>query len=191
MLDAIDIRALTLAELWRALEIVSQEPALFSGAVRENIACARPDAAAEEFEAAANVANAGVFIVHLPEQYDTLLGEPGVKLSGGRRRRIAIARAMLKDPSVLVLDMASSSLDNESERLVELAVSRLLVGRTTPIIPHRLSTVQRADRLVVLDAGAIVEEGTHASPCTGAGSMPACSRCTGAAARTWRRRWRH
>lgn len=161
-LDGIDIRDLALADLRHAIGIVPQEPALFSGTVRENIAYARPDASAEEVEAAAQVANAHEFIVQLPERYDTVVGERGVKLSGGQRQRIAIARAVLKDPAVLVLDEATSSLDNESERLVEMALERLLVGRTTLIIAHRLSTVQRADRLVVLDAGAIVEEGTHA-----------------------------
>ena len=161
-LDGIDIRDLTLADLRHAIGIVPQEPALFSGTVRENIAYARPDASAADVEAAAQVANAHEFIVHLPEQYDTVVGERGVKLSGGQRQRIAIARAVLKDPAVLVLDEATSSLDNESERLVEMALERLLVGRTTLIIAHRLSTVQRADRLVVLDAGKIVEEGTHA-----------------------------
>ena len=161
-LDGIDIGDLALADLRHAIGIVPQEPALFSGTVRENIAYARPDASAEEVEAAAQVANAHEFIVQLPERYDTVVGERGVKLSGGQRQRIAIARAVLKDPAVLVLDEATSSLDNESERLVEMALERLLVGRTTLIIAHRLSTVQRADRLVVLDAGAIVEEGTHA-----------------------------
>ncbi|MBK9548081.1 MAG: ATP-binding cassette domain-containing protein [Gemmatimonadetes bacterium] len=161
-LDGIDIRDLTLADLRHAIGIVPQEPALFSGTVRENIAYARPDASAADVEAAAQVANAHEFIVQLPEQYETVVGERGVKLSGGQRQRIAIARAVLKDPAVLVLDEATSSLDNESERLVEMALERLLVGRTTLIIAHRLSTVQRADRLVVLDAGKIVEEGTHA-----------------------------
>jgi|CXWL01.1.fsa_nt_gi subfamily B ATP-binding cassette protein MsbA len=161
-LDGIDIRDLTLADLRHAIGIVPQEPALFSGTVRENIAYARPDASVEDIEAAAQVANAHEFIVQLPEQYDTVVGERGVKLSGGQRQRIAIARAVLKDSAVLVLDEATSSLDNESERLVETALERLLVGRTTLIIAHRLSTVQRADRLVVLDAGTIVEEGTHA-----------------------------
>ncbi len=111
---------------------------------------------------AARAAHAHEFIERLPEGYDTLVGERGVKLSGGQRQRIAIARAMLKDPAVLVLDEATSSLDTESERLVEDALEQLLVGRTTLIIAHRLSTVQRADRLMVLDRGRIVEEGTHA-----------------------------
>lgn len=161
-LDGVDIRELALSELRQAIGIVPQEPALFSGTVRENIAYARPEASAEDVEAAAQVANAHEFIVQLPEGYDTVVGERGVKLSGGQRQRIAIARAVLKDPAVLVLDEATSSLDNESERLVEAALERLLVGRTTLIIAHRLSTVQRADRLLVLDDGKIVEAGSHA-----------------------------
>jgi subfamily B ATP-binding cassette protein MsbA len=113
-------------------------------------------------EAAARGAHAHEFIERLPQGYDTLVGERGVKLSGGQRQRVAIARAILKDPAVLILDEATSNLDNESERLIEDALARLLVGRTTLIIAHRLSTVRRADRLVVLDHGRIVEEGSHA-----------------------------
>ncbi len=161
-LDGIDVRQLALSELRRNIGTVPQEPTLFSGTVRDNIAYARPDATDDEVAAAARVANAHEFITRLPERYDTIVGERGVKLSGGQRQRIAIARAVLKNPTVLVLDEATSSLDNESERLVEAALERLLVGRTTLIIAHRLSTVQRADRLVVLDRGQIVEEGTHA-----------------------------
>ncbi len=161
-LDGIDIRRLRLRDLREAVGVVPQEPTLFSGSVRDNIAYARPDATAEEVEAAAKVANAHEFIVQLPEGYGTPVGERGVKLSGGQRQRIAIARAVLKDPAVLVLDEATSSLDTESERLVEAALERLLVGRSTLIIAHRLSTVQRADRLMVLDHGRIVEEGSHA-----------------------------
>jgi subfamily B ATP-binding cassette protein MsbA len=161
LLDGHDIRRLRLADLRRSIGIVPQEPVLFSGTIRENIAYARPDAPAEAIEAAARAAHAHEFIVRLPLGYDTLVGERGVKLSGGQRQRIAIARALLKDPSVLVLDEATSSLDTESERLIEDAMARLLVGRTTLIIAHRLSTVRRAHRLVVLDHGRIVEEGTH------------------------------
>jgi subfamily B ATP-binding cassette protein MsbA len=162
LLDGIDIRQLRLHDLRCAVGTVPQEPALFSGSVRENIAYARPDASSDDVVMAAKVANAHQFIEALPEGYETLVGQRGVKLSGGQRQRIAIARAVLKDPAVLILDEATSSLDNESERLVEAAMERLLVGRTTLIIAHRLSTVQRADRLVVLDQGRIVEEGTHA-----------------------------
>lgn len=162
LLDGVDIRQLRLADLRHAIGTVPQEPALFSGTVAENIAYARPDADAATIEAAARVANAHEFIASLPQGYQTLVGERGIKLSGGQRQRIAIARAVLKDPAVLVLDEATSSLDTESERLVEAAMERLLEGRTTLIIAHRLSTVQRADRLVVLDRGRIAEEGTHA-----------------------------
>jgi subfamily B ATP-binding cassette protein MsbA len=162
LLDGIDVRRLRLAELRGAIGVVPQEPALMSGTVRDNIAYGRLDASDAEIEAAARVANAHDFIVALPEQYQTRVGERGVKLSGGQRQRIAIARAVLKDPAVLVLDEATSSLDSESERLVEAALERLLVGRSTLIIAHRLSTVQRADRLVVLDQGRVVEEGSHA-----------------------------
>jgi ATP-binding cassette, subfamily B, bacterial MsbA len=162
LLDGIDIRQLRLADLRGSIGIVPQEPALFSGTVRENIAYARPGASLEDIEAAARAAHATEFIERLPERFDTIVGERGVKLSGGQRQRIAIARAILKNPAVLILDEATSSLDTESERLVEDALERLLVGRTTLIIAHRLSTVRRADRLIVLDRGRIVEEGTHA-----------------------------
>ena len=161
-LDGTDIRSLRLADLRHAVGIVPQEPALFSGSVAENIAYARPDASRADIEAAARAAHAHEFVERLPSGYDTLVGERGVKLSGGQRQRVAIARAILKDPAVLILDEATSSLDTESERLIEDALGRLLVGRTTLIIAHRLSTVRRADRLVVLDHGRIVEEGTHA-----------------------------
>jgi subfamily B ATP-binding cassette protein MsbA len=161
-LDGIDIRQLRLSDLRGAIGIVPQEPALFSGTVRENIAYARPEASAEQIERAARAAHAHEFVERLPKGYDTVVGERGIKLSGGQRQRIAIARAVLKDPAVLVLDEATSSLDTESERLVEDALEKLLVGRTTLIIAHRLSTVRRADRLLVLSHGRIIEEGTHA-----------------------------
>jgi subfamily B ATP-binding cassette protein MsbA len=162
-LDGIDVRDLRLADLRGAIGLVPQEPALFSGTVAENIGYGRPGAAAPEVEAAARAAHAHEFIERLPRGYDTLVGERGVKLSGGQRQRVAIARALLKDPAVLVLDEATSSLDTESERLIEDAMERLLAGRTTLIIAHRLSTVRRADRLLVLDRGRIVEDGTHAA----------------------------
>jgi subfamily B ATP-binding cassette protein MsbA len=161
LLDGTDLRALRLADLRHAVGTVPQEPALFSGTVRENIAYARPDASLADIEAAARAAHAHEFVSALPLGYETLVGERGVKLSGGQRQRIAIARAILKDPAVLVLDEATSNLDTESERLIEDALERLLVNRTTLIIAHRLSTVRRADRLLVLDHGRIVEEGTH------------------------------
>jgi ATP-binding cassette, subfamily B, bacterial MsbA len=162
LLDGIDVRDLRLADLRAAIGLVPQEPALFSGTVRENIAYARPGASRQDVEAAARAAHAHEFVERLPQGYDTVVGERGVKLSGGQRQRVAIARAILKNPAVLVLDEATSSLDTESERLIEDAMERLLVGRTTLIIAHRLSTVRRADRLVVMDRGRIVEEGTHA-----------------------------
>ena len=159
--DGVDIRSLRLSELRKRIGLVPQEPALFSGSVRENIAYANPDAPADRIEAAARAAHAHEFIERLPRGYETLVGERGVKLSGGQRQRVAIARAILKDPTVLLLDEATSSLDNESEQLIEDAMERLLEGRTTLIIAHRLSTVRRADRLIVLDHGRIVEEGSH------------------------------
>jgi len=160
-LDGIDLRDLRVADLRSAIGIVPQEPALFSGTVAENIAYARPAASPAEVEAAARAAHAHEFIERLAQGYATVVGERGVKLSGGQRQRVAIARALLKDPAVLILDEATSSLDAESERLIEDAMERLLQGRTTLIIAHRLSTVRRADRLVVLDRGRVVEEGTH------------------------------
>ena len=160
-LDGQDVRTLRLADLRGAIGVVPQEPALFSGTIRENIAYARPGASEAEIVAAARAAHAHEFVERLALGYDTVVGERGVKLSGGQRQRVAIARAILKDPAVLILDEATSNLDTESERLIEDAMTRLLVGRTTLIIAHRLSTVRRADRLVVVDRGRIVEEGTH------------------------------
>jgi subfamily B ATP-binding cassette protein MsbA len=162
LLDGIDIRDLRLADLRGAIGIVPQDPALFSGTIRENIVYARPGASDDDVEAAARGAHAHEFIERLAKGYETVVGERGIKLSGGQRQRVAIARAILKNPAVLILDEATSNLDTESERLIEDAMAKLLVGRTTLIIAHRLSTVRRADRLVVLDHGRIVEEGSHA-----------------------------
>mgnify|MGYP002654257788 FL=1 len=161
-LDGIDIRDLTLDTLRAAIGIVPQEPVLFSGTIRENIAYANPRASDADVLRAARAAHAWEFITRLPDGMDTLVGERGVKLSGGQRQRIAIARVFLKNPAVVILDEATSSLDTESERYVEQALEELLEGRTTLIIAHRLSTVRRADKVVVLDAGQIVETGTHA-----------------------------
>ena len=160
-LDGHDVRALAFADLRGSIGVVPQEPALFSGSVRDNIRYARPDASDPEVEAAAMAAHAAEFIRRLPDGWDTRVGERGVKLSGGQRQRLAIARVFLKDPAVVVLDEATSSLDTESERLVEEAMEELLRGRTTIIIAHRLSTVRRADRVLVLDHGRIAESGTH------------------------------
>jgi subfamily B ATP-binding cassette protein MsbA len=159
--DGHDVRTVRLDELRRTIGLVPQEPALFSGTIRENIAYARPDASIDEVEAAARASHSSEFIDRIPGRFDAIVGERGIKLSGGQRQRIALARAILKDPRILILDEATSSLDTESERLIEDALERLLVGRTTLIIAHRLSTVRRADRIVVLDRGQITEQGTH------------------------------
>nr|NIO58535.1 ATP-binding cassette domain-containing protein [Acidobacteriota bacterium] len=140
---------------------VPQEVQLFSGTIAENLRVAKPGATDEELVEAARVANALEFIDRLPDGFDTVVGERGVKLSGGQRQRVAIARAVLADPRILILDEATSSLDAESEALVQDALEHLMVGRTTLVIAHRLSTVRAADRLVVVDGGRIVEEGTH------------------------------
>jgi ATP-binding cassette, subfamily B, bacterial MsbA len=161
-IEGIDVRDLALEELRGAIGIVPQEPTLFSGTVRENIAYARPEATEDEIVAAARAAHAMEFIERLPQGFATRVGERGVKLSGGQRQRLAIARVFLKDPAIVILDEATSSLDSESERLVGEAMEDLLRGRSTLIIAHRLSTVRRADRVVVLDRGHVVEEGRHA-----------------------------
>ncbi len=160
--DGIDIRTVTLRSLRAQIGIVPQEPVLFSGSIRDNIAYGVPDATDEEVRAAARAANAEEFIARLPEGYDTPVGTRAAKLSGGQRQRIAIARALLRDPRLLILDEATSALDAESEALVQEAMERLMKGRTTIIIAHRLSTIQRADRILVLSEGRIVEDGPHA-----------------------------
>ena len=159
--DGTDIRRASLASLREQIAVVPQEPVLFGISIRDNIAYGRLGSSEAEIVAAAQAANAHGFIGDLPEGYDTLVGERGVKLSGGQRQRIAIARAVLRDPRILILDEATSSLDTESERLVQDALERLMAGRTTLVIAHRLSTIRRADRILVLEAGRIVEEGTH------------------------------
>ncbi len=161
-LDGIDLRQLKLADLRSAVGIVPQEPMLFGTTIEENIAYGRDGATRAEIETVARAAHAAEFVESLPKGYESLVGERGVKLSVGQRQRISIARALLKDPEILILDEATSSLDTESERLVEEAFEQLMEGRTTLIIAHRLSTVQRADRVLVLEAGRIVESGTHA-----------------------------
>ncbi|HKA17715.1 MAG TPA: ABC transporter transmembrane domain-containing protein [Blastocatellia bacterium] len=161
LVDGHDIRTVRLADLRSGIGMVPQETTLFGGPIRENIAYGKLDATADEIESAARAAHAHEFITEFPDGYDTVVGERGVKLSGGQRQRIAIARALLKNPAILILDEATSSLDSESERLVQDALETLMEGRTTFVIAHRLSTVRRADRIVVLDAGRIVQEGTH------------------------------
>jgi len=147
--------------LRRRIGIVSQETLLFDDTVRNNIAYGNDAATAEAVVEAAKAAFAHDFIVRLPNGYDTLIGENGVKLSGGERQRLAIARALLRNPPILILDEATSSLDNESERMVQMALANLMTGRTTFVIAHRLSTVQKADRIVVLERGRVIEIGRH------------------------------
>ncbi len=160
-LDGQDIRRLTLESLRRQISIVLQDVFLFHGTVRENILFGRPGASEQEVVAAAMVANAHAFIMALSDGYDTLIGERGVKLSGGQKQRLSIARAVLKDAPILILDEATSSVDTETELLIQQALERLMVGRTTIIIAHRLSTVRDADVIVVLEGKHIREMGTH------------------------------
>lgn len=161
LIDGYDVRKVRLSSLRRQIGLVPQETILFSVSVAENIAYGRPGASEREVVEAARLANAHEFIMRLPNGYHTLLGERGVALSGGQRQRIAIARALLRNPRILILDEATSSLDPESEAQVQEALSRLFRNRTTLIIAHRLSTVRMADRILVLDGGKIVEEGTY------------------------------
>ena len=157
-----DIRDLTLRSIRQQISIVLQNVFLFHGSVRENILFGRQDASEEEMRHAAQIANAQEFIEQLPEKYDTLIGERGVKLSGGQRQRIAIARAVLRDAPILILDEATSSVDTETERLIQQALDSLMVGKTVLIIAHRLSTIRNADMIVVLEGSHIVEKGSHA-----------------------------
>jgi ATP-binding cassette subfamily B protein len=163
LLDGVDIRELDLQALRNAIGIVPQDTVVFSANALENIRYGRPDATDDEVIEAAKLAAAHEFIERLPEGYQSFLGERGVRLSGGQRQRIAIARALLKNPPLLLLDEATSALDAESERLVQHALEAAMVGRTTLVIAHRLATVQRATKIVVMDQGRIVETGTHAS----------------------------
>lgn len=159
--DGVDVRQLRLRELRRALAMVAQEPVLFSGTIRENIAYGRDGASAADVERAARDAHAHDFIARFPDGYDTVVGERGTKLSGGQKQRIALARALLADPRVLILDEATSNLDAESEAAVQSALARMMQDRTTIIVAHRLSTVRDADRIVVLDGARVVEQGRH------------------------------
>jgi ATP-binding cassette subfamily B protein len=161
LLDGVDLRRYKLVDLRRQISMVLQDVFLFYGSVRENILFGRPDATGEQIVSAAKAANAHEFIINLPDGYDTLIGERGVKLSGGQKQRLSIARALLKDAPILILDEATSAVDTETELLIQEALERLIRGRTTLIIAHRLSTVRAADNIVVLENGAIRETGTH------------------------------
>jgi ATP-binding cassette subfamily B protein len=160
-LDGVDLRAADPKEVRARIGLVAQEPVIFSADAWENIRYGRPEAGDEEVRQAAEVAAAAEFLDRLPDGFATFLGERGVRLSGGQRQRIAIARAILRNPAVLLLDEATSALDAENERAVQQALDRLMVGRTTLVIAHRLATVQKADRIVVMDQGRVVAAGTH------------------------------
>jgi subfamily B ATP-binding cassette protein MsbA len=161
LLDEHDVRDLTLDSLRKQIGKVTQDIVLFNDTVRNNIAYGQPDVAMERIIAAAVAAHADEFIARLPQGYDTVIGERGARLSGGERQRLAIARALLKDAPILILDEATSSLDTESEAAVQAALANLMQGRTVLVIAHRLSTVRRADRIAVLESGRVTELGSH------------------------------
>ena len=161
LLNGSDIRDFKLATYRDLLAIVQQDVFLFDGSVRDNIAYGRHDATDAEVEDAARRANAHEFIDRLPDRYDTFIGERGVKLSGGQQQRLAIARAILASPQILILDEATSNLDTESEQLIQASMASLLAGRTTFVIAHRLSTIRRADLILLMEDGRIIERGTH------------------------------
>ncbi|MCK5242912.1 lipid A export permease/ATP-binding protein MsbA [bacterium] len=162
LIDGVNLKQIGVQSLRSLIGLVTQDTILFNDTIRNNIAYGKPNATLEEIEAAAKAANAHDFILHTKQGYDTQIGERGVKLSGGQRQRLAIARAILKNPPVLVLDEATSALDTESERLIQAALEKLMVNRTTFVIAHRLSTVQHANQIIVVDEGKIVERGRHA-----------------------------
>jgi ATP-binding cassette subfamily B protein len=160
-LDGIDIRNIALSDFRSHIGMVLQEPFLFFGTIADNIAYGLPDASREEIVAAARAAHAHEFILRLPQGYDSLVGERGQGLSGGERQRISIARALLINPRILILDEATASVDTETELEIQKALDNLVQGRTTIAIAHRLSTLNKADRLVVMEQGVVVEEGDH------------------------------
>jgi ABC-type multidrug transport system fused ATPase/permease subunit len=161
LIDGVDTRTLSLTELRKQIALVPQDVILFAGTIFDNIAYGKPNATELEIEEAAKKANAYDFIESFPDKFKTLVGERGIQLSGGQRQRIAIARAVLKNPSILILDEATSSLDSESESLVQEALDKLMVGRTSIVIAHRLATIRNADKIVVLQNGVVEEIGTH------------------------------
>ena len=160
-IDGVDTRSISLTELRKQIALVPQDVILFAGSIKDNIAYGKPNASDSEIEEAAKKANAYDFIVSFPDKFSTLVGERGIQLSGGQRQRIAIARAVLKNPSILILDEDTSSLDSESEHLVQEALDKLMVGRTSVVIAHRLATIRNADKIIVLQNGSIQETGTH------------------------------
>jgi ATP-binding cassette subfamily B protein len=161
ILDGHDIRSLELHHLRRAMAVVGQDVFLFHGTVWDNIAYGKPNATRDEIRHAAEVAEAHRFIMDLPEGYDTIVGERGQKLSGGQRQRLSIARAVLVDPPILILDEATSSVDNETEAAIQRSLARLVVDRSTIVIAHRLSTIRHADTIHVIEDGRVTESGTH------------------------------
>ena len=161
MLDGTDINDIDLKFLRKNIGFVLQEPLLFRDTIKNNISYSKPDATTDEIIEAAVAANAHHFICDFPDAYDTRVGERGVGLSGGERQRVSIARAIIKDPAILILDEATASVDTETEQLIQEAINRLIENRTTIIIAHRLSTLKKADRIIVLDQGNIAEMGTH------------------------------
>ncbi|MFL5753517.1 MAG: ABC transporter ATP-binding protein, partial [Bacteroidia bacterium] len=162
LIDGKDSRDYSLTALRHHMALVPQDVILFAGSIKDNILYGRPDATFDEVKEAAKKANALEFIESFPSKFDTIVGERGVQLSGGQRQRIAIARAVLKNPSILILDEATSSLDSESEHLVQEALDKLMEGRTSIVIAHRLSTIRNADKIIVLEKGKVKESGTHA-----------------------------
>ena len=169
LVDGVDVRNVDPQDIRTRIALVPQETVIFGDTALENIRYGRPSATEDEIVAAAKAAQAHDFIAALPKGYNTYLGERGITLSGGQRQRLAIARAILRDAPILLLDEATSALDAESERLVQIALESLMKQKTTLVIAHRLATVQRADRIVVMDQGGIVAEGTHAELVNGQG----------------------
>jgi ABC-type multidrug transport system fused ATPase/permease subunit len=160
-IDGIDVRDWDLDRLHESISMVLQDVFLFHGSIKDNILFGKPNATEEEVIRAAKIANVDEFVSKMPEGYDTLIGERGVKLSGGQKQRISIARAVLKDSPILILDEATSSIDTETEMLIQQALQRLIAGRTTVIIAHRLSTVRNVNKIVALEGNTITEMGTH------------------------------
>jgi len=163
LIDGVDLATIRLSSYRQQLGVVLQETFLFDGTIRENVLFSRPQATEEEWRTACRIARVDEFAERFPEAYETVVGERGVKLSGGQRQRISIARAILADPRILILDEATSSLDSESEAMIQDGLNFLMKGRTTFVIAHRLSTIRRADQILVIEAGLILERGTHES----------------------------